>query len=1194
MNDYKEAQQYIEELKKKGFKLYKIANTSPEELMESMVIDIELAEQIITLAKEEVYEKMDTKSKKNPKKNSVIKLPHIGNKRAKLLEEKNIDIKKIAAMTPKELREIVPNLKWKEAEDIIIAAELYMERELADKKVFDTELLKIPYVSASRAYLLHSKGISVEKLASMRPEELLKILKDIKREQAEKIIIFAENYVEGTGTLKHESESIFVRRTQPLPHRINKKHAKKIKINVPLKPETLVAGKSITNLRVAKKHAKKIKIKKPSKPKPLVASRSIIKLPKPVIGQMKRGLVNGNSLVNGRGVVNGFGPRRKLSKSNKSRILPAVALGMLIILAAILPIVFLAPVNPIKIDGNFSDWAKIKGVNDPFGSSDGPLLTVKSVCTGDMLYLYVHASTSLFSTPEGLFIFIDKDKNASTGYRVSNIGADYMIAIKGWDNRVQSGELYKYVSAVQNNWSAFSPEQSVKYALRGGSIELGTSLKLQNPTILAYLKTNHVEDSSDIPLIPNSASALVIVNNTENKVSKYIEKITVYPSGSAHITLHLMPFGDYTNLTYTTELYENVSGNMERIGTNYINTTVSEEKTFYLALHAQGNGTIGFKAVSNEENIRVLNTVASVRIGNIVSKIDGNFDEWKNITGISDPLYDVSTHSNYTHENIDLVEVKRLHTHFYIKTAAPILAGDCIPEVITKPIIDSDRDTVPDKYDLYPHDFNNDGIPDNESYVIVNGERLPDVDGDGIADYPYGPDMWLNTTIPSNFPKPYAGRHVSVYIGPLPYVKITGNDTFFVYISSRNGTYHAPFLPFSSNYMVKITGRGFQSNAFLFKYNGSAWKKVKKVPVAFAGTQLEGDSYISGKIFVLSRDWLGQYDIEEFSNDGNVTIIKINQNDVSIEASADDAKYVNTTLYWNGTMSFGNLTLINCTVVINGTLDLEIAGDFYMDKDSVITANGTGYAGGVGGTSSTRNGEPGGGPGSGGGGQYNGGGGGGGGYGNAGGAGGGNNGGAGGTPYGTDTGTDIDMGSGGGGGAYTKINTIFGPITGDGGAGGAGGGYIKIDAGGNIKVDGAIYANGKKGSSGGGAGGGGGSGGGILLNATNITINGYLNATGGAGGDGGLGSGGGGGSGGRIKLVYTNSYYINSTGVHYNVSGGSAGSSLLGSAGNVGNTGAFNHVHIPELNTKWDIIITIGIFLLAKRKKYRKRVKRRT
>src|SRR3989449_7145487 len=82
-----------------------------------------------------------------------------------------------------------------------------------------------------------------------------------------------------------------------------------------------------------------------------------------------------------------------------------------------------------------------------------------------------------------------------------------------------------------------------------------------------------------------------------------------------------------------------------------------------------------------------------------------------------------------------------------------------------------------------PLDFNNDGTPDAQT----NG----DYDGDGITDYgfPGGTDYWLNTTIPNTFPVPYAGRAVSVYIGPTKSPPAPGEDVLRLFLDVDNSTW---------------------------------------------------------------------------------------------------------------------------------------------------------------------------------------------------------------------------------------------------------------------------------------------------------------------------------------------------------------------------------------------------------------------
>src|SRR5439155_25354738 len=122
---------------------------------------------------------------------------------------------------------------------------------------------------------------------------------------------------------------------------------------------------------------------------------------------------------------------------------------------------------------------------------------------------------------------------------------------------------------------------------------------------------------------------------------------------------------------------------------------------------------------------------------------------------------------------------------FMVQTVGTVLNGTLVPQTnkaysgnASAPP-DTDRDGVPDSVDPMPYDFNNDGILDAQTNC--------DVDGDGITDYgcPGGTDYWLNTTIPSTFPAPYAGRTVSVYIGPVQRHVDRGQDVDRFYLDQR-------------------------------------------------------------------------------------------------------------------------------------------------------------------------------------------------------------------------------------------------------------------------------------------------------------------------------------------------------------------------------------------------------------------------
>lgn len=228
-------------------------------------------------------------------------------------------------------------------------------------------------------------------------------------------------------------------------------------------------------------------------------------------------------------------------------------------------------------------------------------------------------------------------------------------------------------------------------------------------------------------------------------------------------------------------------------------------------------------------------------------------------------------------------------------------------------------------------------------------------------------------------------------------------------------------------------------------------------------------------------------------------------------------------------LTLGNaapLTITARKIIINGT----------------VTGNGAGYAGGA---ATASVGQVGAGPGGGtpsnplnsgsGGGSY-------GGVGGTGGFDAGDTPGVGGAIYGTDTGTDFDMGSGGGASDLS--------------AGGAGGGAFSMNAE-YIIVSGTINMNGASAQQpGSGRGGGGGAGGSVIAIAKDLTFSGTITANGGGGsiGTSTANDDGGSGAGGRVKLMYSGT--INNSG-SVTVIGGTVGTYGTGGPPTVGGTGTY-------------------------------------
>lgn len=291
---------------------------------------------------------------------------------------------------------------------------------------------------------------------------------------------------------------------------------------------------------------------------------------------------------------------------------------------------------------------------------------------------------------------------------------------------------------------------------------------------------------------------------------------------------------------------------------------------------------------------------------------------------------------------------------------------------------------------------------------------------------------------------------------------------------------------------------------------------------------------------------------------GSIDIFMFGGDPLATDASNFNAVFPNAIITGGsnatvgGTAELGWLQVdINDTLFITSGAIADLSARVTV-IEGVIMADGAGYAGGIIGPNT--------GSGTGGGGSSTNAGCGGGSYGNLGGTGGFDSGdtpGAGGAVYGTDTGFDIDAGSGGG----ASDNT----------AGGNGGGGINIRSE-QITMSGAILANGTLGAATGGSrGGGGGSGGGVMLFGDVVNFSGSISANGGNGtvGASTANDDGGGGSGGRIKIFHNAASSLTGTTSVLGGVGGPNGSASGGIDGAIGTV----HTAVEAFNP---ITFTLG------------------
>ncbi len=624
----------------------------------------------------------------------------------------------------------------------------------------------------------------------------------------------------------------------------------------------------------------------------------------------KNGIINGGGLVNGASDVPPSRRKRRRGGPSITRFFITMGLVALILFAPLLGLFLFQEHTVFRVDGNFGEWKDVKAYYDAYEDTRAPIdiKLLKFHLEEQRLFFFIEFSKGMFSNASGIYIFLDVDMSSKTGYLVDGIGAEYMVEIYGWNNTIHGKNLYFFNSTDQNEFSGFKYMTSIPAIFEDDKIEGEIPVKIYNFRAIA-VSTNYA-GSEDIAGCPKygPGDALIVERNETGTlpigISSSVLKMQIYTYGRK-ILINNITFG-----------FEGTANPMEiaRIALYADNGDrvfiESEDRYITSDWRYDANGDIYFPDLSlstknatlflvitpsaqylNQKTImfyiKSVNASIPIYVQNEIEEalyigstpqvpiIDGSFDDWK--IKKSDSAGDVRSPSGaieYMQDpNIDIVSYSAYYESsalFYIAVRGEILGGQDSPVVRMPTLPDSDHDGVPDEFDPYPHDFNNDGIPDNESYVIVDGKKLPDVDGDGIPDYPYGPDMWLNTTIPSWFPKPYAGRTVHRYIGPVPIKKIYGMDTLRIYMNTDNNAstgFSLPQYRIGADYMVEIYGRdGYAENASLYRYESGTWVFVRHIKYASGYHEIELDSSVNSttvnSVIVLS-DWDGDWDMSD-------------------------------------------------------------------------------------------------------------------------------------------------------------------------------------------------------------------------------------------------------------------------------------------------------------------------------------------
>ncbi len=569
----------------------------------------------------------------------------------------------------------------------------------------------------------------------------------------------------------------------------------------------------------------------------------------------------------------------------------------------------------IEIDGDFEDWHAVRGYYDPENDEvEDTSLDIREYrlkVSDGYLYLYMQANGTLFDTDEGVHsvrFFIDVE---DYGYEIGDIKADYLFEVYGWKENIEGTTLQRFnESRGSDDWNGFQNSGGGQAISEGSELEarfwIGNIAEDKEPSMIIHSKSPRGWDITAGKVWDGLDSIATTTELFGSKVvqSGQLEPLFIFESFSIseeaimdavvleyndHSSEYIDSVSIYDMQNYTDDefigepiaVYENFENNAT-FELNVELTTSPSEFIVAASINDEATSTEPLGLRLTEVLCRDgLSTISppimeNKHINEIPEepRVDGALAFWDEYAYQTDPLDDLTPHETWN-PNIDI----RRHsmysndeTFFKVGVEGNMMGGADIPYYRSRPpeLKDSDGDGIPDIYDPYPNDFTNDGTPDSE---MVTEDGLPYVDGDGVADWPYGPDMWLNTTIPEDpkIPERYWGMEVSRYIGPVTIPVRTGQDFMRIFIETDpNEGYSAPWLELRADYMINITGRNMEvSSAYMTEYEGSGngweWNIVDEIETAINRTSLETTIDLElepyAKVSFVSSDWTNAMDV---------------------------------------------------------------------------------------------------------------------------------------------------------------------------------------------------------------------------------------------------------------------------------------------------------------------------------------------
>jgi hypothetical protein len=552
-------------------------------------------------------------------------------------------------------------------------------------------------------------------------------------------------------------------------------------------------------------------------------------------------------------------------------------------------------VETIQIDEEFEDWNKVEKYKDSYDDQENNpninLIDSRVVITqDDVISFYIEVYGNILNglkinepDSQGLdliHLFIDSDSDSSSGYRIRNIGADYIVEIQGYDGRVGRSVLKMYTPEKnQNNWNGWEELNDLRIGISDGRLEgqvkLPALTRTTTPEFVVHLQDSaENEDYSDFIMAPtsnqgalridqNSISPEIIEDGEMNVPVLQLEltasnrdlnlgALTLHRTGTAadHDITSVRLIFDANNNREVDEgdtkisMNELVDGLVKFEPEMRLNIPAGQTLNLFAVVDVPEDTGLKFKTfglkVCNDDDIK-LNSKCTTSISSALRLsylgerpdwivIDGAFADWELIEG--QPDLDPTEVENV---NIDLKEYRITKTEnglaLYFNVEGTMMGGTMVPV---------------------------------EPKLILNDRSRP------------------------AFTTPVKGSHKTIE-ELLPAPEIIGEDNAYVFLdtdlNSNTGFSVDGFLA-GAEYMVRITGKNSEiltSNCYAFSGIGSeiinevgqidsaTWIYIDTIPVAIDTKRMETEfgfdnlglaaNMISGiNIYFYLENWINEKD----------------------------------------------------------------------------------------------------------------------------------------------------------------------------------------------------------------------------------------------------------------------------------------------------------------------------------------------